>query len=140
MSPYGVVLFDLDGTISDSARSILTALRGAFADHDLPPLDTETELSILGPPFHDTLPPYIGNVGILDFIDSYRARYVGQGGMFDTDMFVGVGELIAPHTRFGPPPRAGYQQAADLRRADRRTPRSHRVLRGDRGRRPRRLA
>ncbi len=101
MSEYDVVLFDLDGTISDSARSIISALRGAFDDHGLPRLDAETEMAILGPPFHDTLPPFIGSVGIQEFIDSYRARYVGQGGMFDTEIFEGVGELLARTHRAG---------------------------------------
>jgi phosphoglycolate phosphatase len=90
-----VVLFDLDGTISDSAGSILTALRAAFAELGIPPLSAEDERTILGPPFYEVLPPFIGDVDVHDVIAAYRARYVGAGGMFDTEIFPGVGELIA---------------------------------------------
>lgn len=89
-----VVLFDLDGTISDSARSILGALQSAFAEHGLPALDPAVERTILGPPFYETLPPLIGEIPLGLVIDSYRQRYAAEGGMLDTDLFPGVGELI----------------------------------------------
>jgi phosphoglycolate phosphatase len=94
MTPVSVVLFDLDGTISDSARSILTALRAAFAELGIPPLSAEDERTILGPPFYEVLPPYIGATDVHDVIAAYRAHYVGEAGMFDTEVFPGVGELI----------------------------------------------
>jgi phosphoglycolate phosphatase len=95
VSSASVVLFDLDGTISDSARSILSALRGAFAELGIPPLTAEDERTILGPPFHEVLPPYIGEHDVHEVISAYRDRYVSAGGMFDTDVFPGVADVIA---------------------------------------------
>jgi len=88
-----VVLFDLDGTISDSQRGILAALRHAFAVHGLPPMDAEVERKVLGPPFYESLPPLIGGVPLEEVIAAYRGHYATT--MFDTDLYAGVGELIA---------------------------------------------
>lgn len=88
------VLFDLDGTLSDSARGILAALRHAFAVHSLPPLDPATEQAILGPPFYESLPPLLGDVPLESIIAAYREHY-GAGGMFDTVAFDGVADLVA---------------------------------------------
>lgn len=89
-----VVLFDLDGTLSDSAPGILGSLRHAFAVNGLPPIDAETERAILGPPFYETLPPLVGDAAVPAVIAAYREHY-GNGGMFDTRLFDGVGPLVA---------------------------------------------
>lgn len=96
MAP-GIVLFDLDGTVSDSAPGILAALRHAFAAHDLPWLDADGERHILGPPFYESLPPLIGDVPLMSVIDSYREHYSadGSGSMYDTVVFDGVADVLA---------------------------------------------
>jgi phosphoglycolate phosphatase len=83
------VLFDLDGTLSDSAPGILAALRHAFAAHGLPQLDARTEQSLLGPPFYESLPPFIGDADLDAVIAAYRERYSG-GAMFDATVYPGV--------------------------------------------------
>lgn len=88
-----LVLFDLDGTLSDSARGILASLRHAFAVNGLPPMSTSVERAILGPPFYETLPPLIGAAAFDDVIAAYRAHY-GSVGMFDTAPYAGVRELL----------------------------------------------
>jgi phosphoglycolate phosphatase len=85
-----VVLFDLDGTISDSASGILAALRHALAVNGIPPLDHETELALLGPPFYESLPPLIGGAERLPaVIAAYREHYAA-GAMFDTTVYAGL--------------------------------------------------
>ena len=88
-----LVLFDLDGTISDSAAGILAALRHAFATTGLPPLNAATERAILGPPFYESLPPLIGDVPLGEVISAYRSHY-GDGAMFDASVFPGLAELL----------------------------------------------
>jgi phosphoglycolate phosphatase len=89
------VLFDLDGTLSDSAPGILSSLRYAFAANGLPALDAHTEQAILGPPFYESLPPLIGGPEKLpDVIAAYRAKY-GESGMFDTRAYDGIEDVIA---------------------------------------------
>jgi phosphoglycolate phosphatase len=88
-----VVLFDLDGTLSDSAPGILASLRHAFAVNGLPPMAPSVERAILGPPFYESLPPLIGEAALADVIAAYREHY-GSSGMFDTRPYEGVRELL----------------------------------------------
>ena len=95
----GVVLFDLDGTVSDSAPGILGSLRAAFAAHGLAPLDPMTERALLGPPFYESLPPIIGEDLVWPVIETYRKHYAAA--MYETNAFDGVAELIAALRRDG---------------------------------------
>lgn len=87
------VLFDLDGTLCDSAPGILAALRHALTVNGLPLLDPSTERDILGPPFDQSLPPLIGADLVPVVIDAYRACYAG-GAMYDATVFPGVRALL----------------------------------------------
>jgi phosphoglycolate phosphatase len=99
-SAPSVVLFDLDGTVSDSANGILAALRHAFAVSGLPPLDARTERALLGPPFYESLPPLVGEDRVWPVIEAYRAHY-GAGGMFDTIAYDGIEDVLAAGQRAG---------------------------------------
>jgi len=85
-------MFDLDGTVSDSARGILAALRHAFVVTGVPAPDGPTERALLGPPFYESLPPLIGDVPLGDVIAAYRDFYATA--MFDTAAFDGVPALL----------------------------------------------
>jgi phosphoglycolate phosphatase len=90
-----VVLFDLDGTLSDSAPGILASLRYAFEVNGIPPLDPQTERSLLGPPFYESLPPLLPDPAQLPaVIEAYRESYAG-GGMYDTVVYEGVSVVLA---------------------------------------------
>lgn len=89
-----LIMFDLDGTLSDSARGILAGLRHAFAVNDLPPLDYATARSLLGPPFYESLPPLIGGTERLAaVVEAYRDHYVDDG-MFDTAPYDGMASVL----------------------------------------------
>lgn len=88
------VLFDLDGTLSDSAPGILSALRYAFAQNGVTQLGAEHERVLLGPPFYQSLPPIVGADRLDAVIASYREFY-GSTGMFDTVAYDGVAEVLA---------------------------------------------
>ena len=45
-----VVLFDVDGTIVDSAPAVMNAFRGALSDYDLPIPDDQRLRTYVGPP------------------------------------------------------------------------------------------
>jgi phosphoglycolate phosphatase len=90
-----VALFDLDGTLSDSAPGMLHSLRLAFAELGIPPLDHDQEIALLGPPFYDTLPPYVGADRVADVIAAYRRHYSDGGGMLVTSAYTGVADLLA---------------------------------------------
>lgn len=93
-----LLIFDLDGTLSDSAPGILAALRHAFAVNGVAPLDPVAEQSLLGPPFYTSLPPLIGGPAKLPAVlAAYREHYSGEPGasMFDTRAYDGVGDVLA---------------------------------------------
>jgi phosphoglycolate phosphatase len=88
-----IVLFDLDGTISDSARGILASLRHAFAVNGLPPLDQLTARSLLGPPFYESLPPLLGDVPFAAVHRAYKDHH-DAGACFDTACYPGIEVLL----------------------------------------------
>ena len=87
------VLFDLDGTLTDSApvvTSTLAATMKALAGVDLP---LEAFRKYRGPP----LKASFGDLGVpadqvQDYIDEYRRRYSAVGN--DVDLFAGTRELL----------------------------------------------
>ncbi len=87
-----IVLFDLDGTVSDSAAGILAALRRAFVEHGIAPLDPATERALLGPPFYESLPPFVGADRVPAIIASYREHYART--MYETTAFDGVPAVL----------------------------------------------
>ncbi len=94
------VLFDLDGTLSDSAPGILGALRASFAEVGLDWVDQDTARSLLGPPFWHSLPPLVGEHRVAAVVAAYRKHYVEDGAMFDTARYDGVLqtlEVLAGH-------------------------------------------
>jgi len=87
------MLFDLDGTLSDSAPGILGSLRHALRVNGLPPLSAEQERELLGPPFYESLPPIVGEQHVAAVIARYR-EYYGATGMFETRRYDGVAEVL----------------------------------------------
>lgn len=93
MSVPRFVLFDLDGTVSDSEPGIVACLRLALAEHGAPPLGDAEARALLGPPFQDSLPPLVGADLVWPVIEAYRGHY-RAGGMYDTSLYPGVAELL----------------------------------------------
>ena len=87
------MLFDLDGTLSDSAPGIIDSLRHAFEVHGLTPLTDAQARGMVGPPFTKSLPRYVDPAQVEEVITTYRAYYSAQG-MFDASAYDGVPELL----------------------------------------------
>ena len=96
MPRYPHILFDLDGTLIDSAPAILASFRAAFAQTGIAPAVAIDE-SVIGPPLTETLqllsgsddPALIGRLA-----DAFKASYDGAGYR-ETAAYAGVGELLA---------------------------------------------
>ena len=95
MPRYQHILFDLDGTLIDSAPAILASYREAFARCDVAPARTIDE-SIVGPPLIETLQLITGSHDkalIERLADGFKASYDSEGYK-QTAAYAGIGEML----------------------------------------------
>ena len=96
MPRYSHILFDLDGTLIDSAPAILASFRDAFARAGLTPVIAIDD-SIIGPPLTETLQLLAGSTDaahIDRLADGFKASYDTEGYKA-TAPYDGVGEMLA---------------------------------------------
>ncbi|MBS0372168.1 MAG: HAD hydrolase-like protein [Proteobacteria bacterium] len=95
MPRYTHILFDLDGTLIDSAPAILASFRDAFAHVGISPVVTIDE-SIIGPPLLETLQLLSGSTDtalIARLADGFKASYDSEGYK-QTAAYAGVGDML----------------------------------------------
>jgi phosphoglycolate phosphatase len=89
-----LVIFDLDGTLTDSARGIVSSFRHALGSVRAAVPDGDLASMIVGPPMQHTL----GRLGLGERTDAaiaaYRADYTSRGWAM-SDLFDGIPELLA---------------------------------------------
>lgn len=89
------IIFDLDGTLIDSAESILESLRNAFINTDNVPI-LELDTSLIGPPLVETIIKLLGTNEldkITPVINDFK-RYYDEQGFKQSTYFVGIPELL----------------------------------------------
>lgn len=93
---YTTVLWDLDGTILNSAAGVYNSFRKTFETLGLPAIPDEQLRTFLGPPLHITFGYTLGFDAELTekCLDTYRDIYLG-GQATNAEIFPGVLELIA---------------------------------------------
>ena len=93
--PYSAVLFDLDGTIVDSAPGITATLAYTFERLQLPVPAPAELLRWVGPPILDSFRDLAGfdvEQSALA-LEIYRARYLSTG-VYDASIYTGVPEVL----------------------------------------------
>lgn len=89
-----LVIFDLDGTLTDSAEGIVSSFRHALASVGAAVPDGDLAARIIGPPMHHTL----RSLGLGDqtdaAIDAYRQDYRARGWAMNR-VYDGIPELLA---------------------------------------------
>jgi phosphoglycolate phosphatase len=96
MESTPVVLFDLDGTLIDSAPSILQSLQGALERHGLRPV-VELNRHLIGPPLSDTLRLISGSEDaslLASLAQAFKASYDSKG-FKQSVVYPGVGEMLS---------------------------------------------
>jgi phosphoglycolate phosphatase len=89
-----LVIFDLDGTLTDSAHGVVSSFRHALAEvgAEIPGGDLASR--VVGPPMHHTL----RSMGLGELTDAaiaaYRADYTARGWAMNT-LFDGIPALLA---------------------------------------------
>jgi phosphoglycolate phosphatase len=97
------VVFDLDGTLTDSAPVITRTLAETLAAHGYGGHDPATLVRFVGPPLRETFHVLTGlaEEDTSALVADYRARYAGR--MHEAVVFPGVREVVAGLHRAGVP-------------------------------------
>ena len=88
------ILFDLDGTLTDSGEGIINCAWHALKAFDLPLPDRETMRAFVGPPLHDSFVRFgVPEDRTDEAVAIYRSRYIPIG-KFENTPYAGIGELL----------------------------------------------
>lgn len=104
MSPIKTIIFDLDGTLIDSSKSILAGFAGAFAAEGLSPA-VALAPEIIGPPLKETLAMLAGSrdVVLVDRLAGHFKAHYDNVGYRETTVFAGIPEMLAGLAEMGVP-------------------------------------
>lgn len=88
-----LVIFDLDGTLTDSAPGVVASFRYALAAVGAEVPDGDLAALLVGPPMHDTLFRLGLGERTADAVAAYRADYTSRGWAMNT-LFDGVADVL----------------------------------------------
>ena len=96
MQDYTIILFDLDGTLTDSAPGILNSVRYACRKLGLPIPGEETLRRFLGPPLIASFRELMGldAAGADRAVSAFR-EYFPTKGLFENEVYPGIPALLA---------------------------------------------
>lgn len=92
--PHDILLFDLDGTLTDPAEGIERSINFALVEHGLPPLTAGRVAEYIGPPLDQSFRLITGTEHINGFVAKYRQRYADIG-YTENVLYPGVQEALA---------------------------------------------
>ena len=88
------ILFDLDGTLTDSGEGIINCAALALRHFNLPVPDRETMRAFVGPPLHASFIRFgVPEDQAEEAIRIYRSRYIPIG-KFENTPYPGIAELL----------------------------------------------
>ena len=95
MKSYSTILFDLDGTLSDSSQGIINSIIYALEKYDVKDYDMPLLRKFLGPPLHESFEKFMGfdKEKSLQAVKLYR-EYFSSKGLFENEIYGGVSDLL----------------------------------------------
>ena len=93
---YETILFDLDGTLTDSGLGITRAVQYALGQMGYAVLPRESLFSFIGPPLHKSFRRHcgIGEEEAVEMVRQFRVYYNEMGGILENEVYPGVRELL----------------------------------------------
>ena len=93
---FDTILFDLDGTLTDSGLGITKAVQYALGQmgYEVPP--RESLFTFIGPPLHKSFQRQYGmdEVTAVEAVRQFRVYYNQMGGILENEVYEGVRELL----------------------------------------------
>lgn len=93
---YRTILFDLDGTLTDSSPGIINSVKYALAQMNWEIPDEKTLNEFLGPPLTDSFIRFCGMSGqeAEEAAKIYRSRYTGECCVTENSLYGGIEEVL----------------------------------------------
>ena len=100
---YHTILFDLDGTLTDSGLGITKGVQYALEQmgYEVPP--RESLFSFIGPPLHKSFQRQCGvdEAGAAELVRQFRVYYNQMGGILENEVYPGIRELLSELKKAG---------------------------------------
>ena len=100
---YDTILFDLDGTLTDSGLGITKGVQYALGQmgYEVPP--RESLFSFIGPPLHKSFQRHCGvdEAGAAEMVRIFRVYYNPMGGILENEVYPGIRELLSELKKAG---------------------------------------
>ena len=95
MKSYSTILFDLDGTLTDSSQGIINSIIYALEKFDINDYDMSLLNKFLGPPLHESFEKFMGfdKEKSLQAVKFYR-EYFSSKGLLENEVYAGVNDLL----------------------------------------------
>lgn len=95
MKNYSTILFDLDGTLTDSSQGIINSIIYTLKKYDINDYEMSLLRKFLGPPLHESFEKYFGfdKEKSLQAVKFYR-EYFSTKGLFENEVYSGVNDLL----------------------------------------------
>ena len=92
---YNTVLFDLDGTITDSSCGILNSVEYALRKYGVSPPERENLYFFIGPPLDASFAKLLGiTLSDANVLVEYYREYYRETGIFENHLYEGVEQLL----------------------------------------------
>ena len=95
MKKYSTILFDLDGTLTDSSQGIINSIIYALKKYDINDYDMTLLRKFLGPPLHESFEKFFGfdKEKSLQAVKYYR-EYFSTKGLLENEVYCGITDLL----------------------------------------------
>ena len=96
MKKYKAILFDMDGTLTDSAPGITRGVAYTLKKYGIEPPELDELKKFIGPPLGESFEKYYG-IDRKNFLETERIfrEYYDTTGIFENSLFDGVTEMLA---------------------------------------------